>query len=101
MIQLIGYQLVIGRQHADGNGQIKTRRLLLDIRRSVGNLNPEFVRAVETRSRDSFTGASGGPTAVQSRLFFSLGASGFVRGNLENRILVCKGPIRVICSEIK
>src|SRR5580658_3853322 len=30
--------------------------------RPMGNLNPEFVSAVETRSRDSFTATSGNPT---------------------------------------
>src|SRR5580658_9394770 len=30
--------------------------------RPMGNLNPELVNAVETRSRDSFTAASGNPT---------------------------------------
>src|SRR5208282_4898280 len=30
--------------------------------RPKGNLNPELVMAVETRSRDSFTAASGNPT---------------------------------------
>src|ERR1700722_4713443 len=30
--------------------------------RPIGNLKPELVRAVETRSRDSFTAASGSPT---------------------------------------
>src|SRR6202044_3797114 len=30
--------------------------------RPMGNLNPELVSAVETRSRDSFTAASGNPT---------------------------------------
>ena len=34
----------------------------LIVMRPIGNLNPELVSAVETRSRDSFTAASGRPT---------------------------------------
>jgi len=49
---LIGHQLVIAREHADGDGQIKTRPLLLDIRQreidrgaAHGILNPELASA--------------------------------------------------------
>src|SRR5580704_965786 len=34
--------------------------------RPIGNLNPELVRAVLTRSRDSFTAASGRPTMTMN-----------------------------------
>ena len=69
IIQLIGLQLLARGQHPDGDGQIKTRPLLLhvgggevDRGRPMGNLKPELVIAVETRSFDSFTAASGNPT---------------------------------------
>jgi hypothetical protein len=69
IVRLIGHQLVIAREHADGDGQIKTRPLLLDIRQrevdrgaAHGILNPELASVVLAGSRDSFTAASGSPT---------------------------------------
>jgi hypothetical protein len=69
IVELVGFDLFAGGQHADGDGQVEARPLLfhvggreVDGRAPIGNLKPELVSAVETRSRDSFTAASGRPT---------------------------------------
>jgi hypothetical protein len=67
--QLVGRHLLAGGDHADGNRQIEARPFLPHVRRgqvagpaAKGETEAPIAERVITRSRDSFTAASGRPT---------------------------------------